>query len=139
MNIGEAASSSGVSAKAIRYYESISLISPATRANNGYRDFSEQDVHYLRFINRARSLGFSVAGVGELLALYQDRKRASADVKSIAILAIDRIDEKMAELQEMRAVLSVMSEYCHGDDRPDCPILDGLAAFGQDEQIAMAD
>jgi Cu(I)-responsive transcriptional regulator len=127
MNIGEAAERSGVTAKTIRYYESIGLIAPAARGDNGYRDFSAEDLHYLRFIHRARSLGFSVAEVAELLALYRDRGRASADVKKIALSAIERIDEKMRELTEVRGTLQLLSDHCHGDERPDCPILENLA------------
>jgi len=127
MNIGEAASRSGVSAKAIRYYESIGLILPAQRAENGYRDFSEQDVHMLRFVHRARNLGFSVAEAAELLSLYRDRNRASADVRNLGKQAISRIETKIDELASMRAVLTDLVQRCHGDDRPDCPILDDLA------------
>jgi len=127
MNIGRAAALSGVSAKAIRYYESIGLIRPAVRAGNGYRDFNAQDVHVLRFVHRARDLGFSVSEVGELIALYADRERASADVREIAQHAIDRIGGKIGELESMRAVLQDLVRRCHGDDRPDCPILDDLA------------
>jgi len=127
MNIGRAAALSGVSAKAIRYYESIGLIRPAIRAGNGYRDFDAQDVHVLRFVHRARSLGFSVAEVGDLIALYGDSTRASGDVRHIALQAIERIGAKIGELESMRAVLHDLVERCHGDDRPDCPILDDLA------------
>ena len=127
MNIGRAAALSGVSAKAIRYYESIGLIRPAIRAGNGYRDFDDQDVHVLRFVHRARSLGFSVAEVADLIALYGDSTRASGDVRHIALLAIDRIGAKIAELESMRVVLQDLVERCHGDDRPECPILDDLA------------
>jgi Cu(I)-responsive transcriptional regulator len=127
MNIGEAAALAGVSSKAIRYYESVGLIQRAQRAENGYRDFSDQDVHMLRFINRARSLGFSVAEVGDLVELYSDRRRASADVREVAAGAIARIEAKIDELEGMRATLRHLVRKCHGDDRPDCPILDDLA------------
>jgi Cu(I)-responsive transcriptional regulator len=127
MNIGEAARLSGVSSKAIRYYESIDLILPSGRAENNYRDFSDQDVHRLRFVNRARSLGFSLAEVGELLSLYNDPNRTSSEVKSIAKVAIDRIDAKLVELSAMRDTLATLSAHCHGDDKPDCPILNDLA------------
>ncbi len=127
MNISEASKGSGVSAKAIRYYESINLIQPARRAGNGYRDFSDEDVHMLRFIARARGLGFSVAEVSDLLALYKDKSRASAQVRSLAETAIGRIEGKIAELQSISAVLSDLVARCHGDDRPDCPILDDLS------------
>lgn len=127
MNIGQAAERSGVPAKTIRYYEDIGLIGRPVRAENGYRDFSDADVHTLRFIARARGLGFSVREVGELLALYQDRSRASSAVKAVAEQAINRIDTKIGELVSMRSTLSDLAERCHGDQRPDCPILDDLA------------
>ena len=127
MNIGQAAERSGVPAKTIRYYEDIGLISRPVRAENGYRDFSEADVHMLRFISRARSLGFSVREVGELLGLYHDRSRASSAVKAVAEQAINRIDTKIGELVSMRSTLSDLAERCHGDQRPECPILDDLA------------
>jgi Cu(I)-responsive transcriptional regulator len=127
MNIGEAARLSGVSSKAIRYYESIDLILPSGRAENNYRDFSDQDVHRLRFVNRSRSLGFSLAEVGELLSLYDDPSRTSGEVKSITKVAIDRIDAKLLELSAMRDTLATLSAHCHGDDKPDCPILNDLA------------
>lgn len=127
MNISEAAENSGVSAKAIRYYESIKLIEPARRAGNGYRDFSRDDVHMLRFIARARGLGFAVREVADLLALYQDKSRASAQVRGLAQKAIVRIEEKVAELQSISSVLTDLVARCHGDDRPDCPILDDLS------------
>lgn len=127
MNIGQAAERSGVPAKTIRYYEDIGLITQPVRAENGYRDFSEADVHALRFIARSRGLGFSVREVGELLALYHDRSRASSAVKALAEQAINRIDTKIAELVSMRSTLSDLAERCHGDQRPDCPILDDLA------------
>ena len=127
MNIGEAAARSGVPAKTIRYYEDVGLIARPARAENGYRDFSGADVHTLRFIARARGLGFSVREVGELLSLYHDRSRASAAVKAVAEQAINRIDTKIGELQSMRSTLSDLAERCHGDQRPDCPILDDLA------------
>ena len=127
MNIGQAAERSGVPAKTIRYYEDIGLISRPLRAENGYRAFSEADVHMLRFIARARGLGFSVREVGELLALYHDRSRASSAVKAVAEQAINRIDTKIGELVSMRSTLSDLAERCHGDQRPECPILDDLA------------
>lgn len=129
MNIGEAAAESGLGAKTIRYYEEIGLIQPL-RSDNGYRAFRESDVETLKFIARARSLGFSVKDVAKLLSLYRDRSRASADVHAIARTTIDRIDRKVAELQSMRATLAHLIDKCHGDDRPDCPILDDLAGHG---------
>ena len=127
MNISQAADQSGVSAKAIRYYESIALIQPARRSGNGYRDFGADDVHMLRFIARARGLGFSVAEVADLLALYRDKSRASAQVRGLALSAIGRIEDKIAELRSISTALSELVARCHGDDRPDCPILDDLA------------
>ena len=127
MNISQAADQSGVSAKAIRYYESIALIQPARRSGNGYRDFGADDVHMLRFIARARGLGFSVAEVADLLALYRDKSRASAQVRGLAANAIGRIEDKTAELRSISTALSELVARCHGDDRPDCPILDDLA------------
>ncbi len=127
MNISQAADQSGVSAKAIRYYESIALIQPARRSGNGYRDFGADDVHMLRFIARARGLGFSVAEVADLLALYRDKSRASAQVRGLAANAIGRIEDKIAELRSISTALSELVARCHGDDRPDCPILDDLS------------
>ena len=127
MNMSQAADQSGVSAKAIRYYESIALIQPARRSGNGYRDFGADDVHMLRFIARARGLGFSVAEVADLLALYRDKSRASAQVRGLAANAIGRIEDKIAELRSISTALSELVARCHGDDRPDCPILDDLA------------
>jgi len=126
MNIGEAARASGLPAKTIRYYEDIGLIAPARDAN-GYRRFSDTAMHELRFVQRARGLGFSVDECRTLLSLYRDRERASADVKSIATAKLGEIDRKIAELQAMRAALKALAETCHGDGRPDCPILDELS------------
>ena len=127
MNISQAANQSGVSAKAIRYYESIALIQPARRSGNGYRDFGADDVHKLRFIARARGQGFSVAEVADLLAVYRDKSRASAQVRGLAANAIGRIEDKIAELRSISTALSELVARCHSDDRPDCPILDDLA------------
>jgi len=126
MNIGEVAAASGLPAKTIRYYEDIGLVRPARRAN-GYRDFSDRDAHKLAFLGRARSLGFSIEDCRTLLSLYEDRARASADVKQVAQEHLDRIARKIAALQALRATLEDLVARCHGDDRPDCPILDGLA------------
>ena len=126
--IGEAAERSGMPAKTIRYYEEIGLIGPATRAENGYRSYDDTDVHTLRFVKRARGLGFSIRDCQELLSMYRDRNRASADVKALATARIEEIDRKMAELAGMRSTLATLAEKCHGDDRPDCPILDDLAS-----------
>jgi MerR family copper efflux transcriptional regulator len=126
MNIGEAATRSGLPAKTIRYYEDIGLVSPH-RHPNGYRDFSEEDVHRLAFLGRARSLGFTIGECRALLALYQDKARASAEVKRIAADHLGQVESKIAELQAMHATLSELVSACAGDDRPDCPILKGLA------------
>lgn len=131
MNISEASHQSGLPAKTIRYYEDIGLVDPARRRDNGYRDYGERDVHLLRFLYRARDLGFTVADCRALVSLYTDRGRRSADVKEIAINRIADIDRKVAELGEMRALLSTLADKCHGDDRPDCPILDNFAAAQQ--------
>ena len=126
MNIGEAAKRSGVSAKAIRYYESIGLIPAAGRTAAGYRAYTGNEVETLRFIHRARSLGFSVAEVAGLLELWRDRSRASSDVKAIALDHVAAIEGKIAELEAIRRTLLDLTRRCHGDDHPDCPILDGL-------------
>ena len=128
MNIGEAATRSGVPAKTIRYYEDIALIESAERSANGYRSYSPEDVHTLRFIARARSLGFTVAQCRDLLMLYHDRARSSADVKAIAESHMAEIDEKISGLMAMRETLALLTRKCHGDDRPDCPIIEELAA-----------
>ncbi|WMT86526.1 Cu(I)-responsive transcriptional regulator [Pelagibacterium sp. 26DY04] len=127
MNIGQAARASGVSAKMIRYYESIGLISSAHRTEAGYRIYENQDIHALRFINRARDLGFSVDQMRELLALWRDRGRASADVKAIALEHVKMLEEKAKALQQMSATLKHLAAHCHGDDRPDCPIIEDFA------------
>jgi MerR family copper efflux transcriptional regulator len=127
MNIGMVSQRSGVPAKTIRYYESIGLIRPAERRGNNYRDYSDADVQTLRFISRARSLGFSVKEVGALLTLWHDKHRTSHDVKALALRHVEEIDRKVAELQGMRRTLIGLAERCHGDDRPDCPILEDLA------------
>ena len=126
MNIGEAAGLTGVPAKTIRYYEEVGLVRPARDAN-GYRAFAERDVHKLAFLGRARGLGFSIEDCRRLLALYEDHSRASAEVKRVAEEHLDDIDRKIRELQGMRALLGHLVESCHGDDRPDCPIIDELA------------
>jgi Cu(I)-responsive transcriptional regulator len=126
MNIGEASRASGLPAKTIRYYEEIGLVRPA-RGDNGYRDFTEQDAHKLAFLGRSRSLGFSIEECRTLLSLYEDRDRASADVKAVAAEHLERIAHKIAELHALKSTLETLVTRCHGDDRPDCPILDGLA------------
>lgn len=127
MNIGEVAEKAGLPAKTIRYYEEIGLITPA-RGANGYRDFGQQDLNRLAFLGRARAFGFSIEECRTLLALYSDRDRASADVKRVAEHHLDQIDRKIAALQAMRDTLADLVTACHGDDRPDCPILKDLAA-----------
>ncbi len=127
MNIGTAARKSGVSAKTIRYYEGIGLIAPAERSENGYRRYTEREVELLRFVQRARKLGFTIADVSKLLTLWMDRDRASADVRALALEHIQEVERRIAELQSIRSTLSHLVHQCHGDDRPDCPILEGLA------------
>jgi MerR family transcriptional regulator, copper efflux regulator len=127
MRIGEVAQDSGVPAKTIRYYEEIGLILPAQRAENGYRHYTPEDVQTLRFISRARGLGFSVENCSALLTLYQDRNRSSADVKAIAQANIDRIRSKIHELKSMETTLTTLIDQCHGDGRPECPILEDLS------------
>ncbi len=130
MNIGEAAQLSGVPAKTIRYYEEIGLIPPARRSEAGYRRFGGRDLSTLRFVQRARSLGFTVRDVSALLALWHDTGRASSEVKALAGEHCARIDAKIAELQSMRRTLDDLMTRCHGDAHPDCPILDELAGKG---------
>ena len=127
MKIGEIARASGVSAKTIRYYESIGLIPRASRSESGYRSFVQIDIDTLRFVQRARSLGFSVKDVARLLDLWRDRSRVSSAVKTLATEQLGEIDRKIDELRSMRDTLEHLAEQCHGDQRPDCPILDGIA------------
>ncbi len=131
MNIGDAATETGLTAKTIRYYESIGLIEAPSRTDGGYRAYSRRDLHVLRFLRRARGLGFTVEECRDLIALYCDRRRASADVKAIALSRIADIDRKIAELGTLRDTLADLAERCHGDGRPDCPILDDLAGGGR--------
>ena len=126
-NIGEAASLSGVSAKMIRHYEATGLIPEAARTFAGYRLYSDADVHRLRFIKRARSLGFSMKQIETLLALWSDRSRASAEVKRLALQHAGDLATRIAEMQAMQRTLEGLARQCHGDDRPDCPILDDLS------------
>jgi len=130
MNIGEAARQSGLSAKMIRYYESIGLLKAANRTDSGYRLYSAQDLHTLAFIKRSRDLGFSLEEVGKLLTLWQDRQRASADVKALAREHIEALSRKIEELASLRDTLQDLVEHCQGDHRPDCPILKDLASGG---------
>ena len=126
MNIGQASRASGVSAKMIRYYEQTGLLPPAGRTGSGYRVYPAADVHKLRFVRRARDLGFSVAEVADLLALWNDRSRQSADVKRVAQQRIGELRERMHDLQQMLDTLQTLVDSCAGDERPDCPIMAGL-------------
>nr|EKU9097000.1 Cu(I)-responsive transcriptional regulator [Pseudomonas aeruginosa]EKY0487492.1 Cu(I)-responsive transcriptional regulator [Pseudomonas aeruginosa] len=128
MNIGEAAKKSGLTPKMIRYYESIELLRPAGRSASGYRHYNENDLHTLAFIRRSRDLGFSLDEVGKLLTLWQDRQRASADVKALAAQHVRELNRKIEELSTLRDTLQDLVEHCQGDHRPDCPILKRLAA-----------
>lgn len=131
MNIGQASSRSGVSQRMIRHYEAIGLIPKPARRASGYRDYDDRDVHTLRFIRRARDLGFPIEEIGKLLALWQDRSRASADVKALASARADELKRKEEEIRAMRRTLEDLARNCHGDARPDCPILEDLA--GEDD------
>ncbi|KQQ89202.1 Cu(I)-responsive transcriptional regulator [Massilia sp. Leaf139] len=128
MNIGEAAKASGVSSKMIRHYESIGLIDAARRTDAGYRVYAQRDVRVLQFIHRARMLGFSLEQIRELLALWQDKARASSDVRALAHSHVADLERKIAEMEAMKRTLARLAASCHGDARPDCPILDDLAA-----------
>ncbi|RZI29599.1 Cu(I)-responsive transcriptional regulator [Pseudomonas orientalis] len=128
MNIGQAARQSGLSAKMIRYYESIGLLKAAHRTESGYRIFSADDLHTLAFIKRSRDLGFSLEEVGKLLTLWQDRQRASADVKALARQHVEALNQKIREFEQLRDTLQDLVEHCQGDHRPDCPILKELAS-----------
>ncbi|MBZ2189328.1 Cu(I)-responsive transcriptional regulator [Alcanivorax sp. JB21] len=128
MKIGEAADASGVSAKMIRYYESIGLIDAPPRSASGYRHYREDDIHMLLFIRRGRELGFSMAQLRTLTSLWRDKSRASADVKRLANAHIETLNERIASLQAMADTLKTLARQCHGDARPDCPILDAFAA-----------
>ena len=127
-NIGEAARRSGVSAKMVRHYESLGLLPTVQRTESGYRQYGEAEVHTLRFIRRARDLGFSMDEIGQLLKLWQNRRRSSAEVRRIASRHIEDLSRKLAEMEAMRRTLQHLVHCCHGDERPDCPILDELSA-----------
>ena len=127
MNVGEAARLSNVSAKMVRHYESLGLLPTVSRTDSGYRQYTDREVHTLRFIRRARDLGFSMAEIAELLKLWQNRRRPSASVKRIAAEHVAALDAKMAEMAAMRKTLQHLIHCCSGDERPDCPILDELA------------
>lgn len=128
INIGRAAEASGVSAKMIRHYESVGLLPAAGRTVAGYRIYRDSDVHTLRFIRRARDLGFSMKEIGALVGLWQNRGRSSGDVKKLAARHMRQLDDKIRDLQAMRDTLAQLAHHCHGDERPDCPILEDLAS-----------
>lgn len=127
MNIGEVSERSGISPKMVRHYEQLGLLPRIARSDAGYRRYGERELHTLRFIRRARDLGFSIAEISELLALWQDRRRASAQVKRIALAHVADLDRRMAALAQMKGTLQRLAGCCHGDERPECPILDELA------------
>lgn len=133
VHIGEAARASGVSAKMVRHYESLGLLGAVARTDSGYRQYLPADIHTLRFIKRARDLGFSIAEIADLVGLWHDRRRASADVKRIAQGHVTELAHRIAALQDMRRTLQNLLQHCHGDARPDCPILDDLS--GQGDQL----
>lgn len=130
--IGEAARRAGVSARMVRHYESLGLLPPVHRTDSGYRQYTEADVHALRFIRRGRDLGFSMEEIGTLLGLWQNQGRASSQVKAIAQKHVDVLAERIAAMQAMQRTLQTLVHCCHGDDRPDCPILDDLASADTD-------
>lgn len=127
MNIGEAARRSGVSAKMVRHYESLGLLPPVSRTDSGYRQYGENEVHVLRFIKRARELGFSMAEIGELVGLWRNRRRSSVNVRRIAQKHAAELAERIEAMREMQRTLQHLIDCCQGDERPDCPILDDLA------------
>jgi Cu(I)-responsive transcriptional regulator len=131
MNIGEAAVRSGVTAKMIRYYESIGLIGTASRTVSGYRIYTERDIHRLRFIRRARNLGFSMEKIQALLGLWGDKERNSSNVKSLAMTHIKQLKQQIAAMHAVLSTLEHLAEHCHGDARPDCPILEDLSHGSQ--------
>ena len=126
MNIGRVSIASGVSQRMIRHYEKIGLIAPASRRDSGYRDYGERDLHTLRFIGRARDAGFPIEEIRQLLALWNDKERSSADVKALALARAAELKRKARDLNEMRRSLEDLASRCHGDDRPDCPIIGSL-------------
>jgi Cu(I)-responsive transcriptional regulator len=126
-NIGEAANASGVSAKMIRHYEALGLLAEARRTQAGYRLYDQNDIHTLRFVRRARDLGFPIKSIERLLGLWRNRRRSSGDVRRIAQQHIAELNQKIDELQAMRRTLERLVHHCHGDDRPECPILDDLS------------
>lgn len=128
VNIGDAAAAAGVSARMIRHYEEIGLIGKAKRTDSGYRTYTQNEVHVLRFVRQARGLGFSIKQIGELLGLWQNRRRPSSRVKTLALEHVRDLGRKIGEMQAMKATLERLAEHCHGDHRPECPILDELAS-----------
>jgi len=132
LNIGEAAADSGVPAKTIRFYEEAGIIKPAQRGQNGYRVYGEADIQTLRFIHRSRALGFTLKDVAELLELYRNRKRASREVKKLALEHVAALDRKIAEMTKVRNTIAGLAEKCHGNNRPECPILDELGALARE-------
>ncbi|MDN5844047.1 MAG: Cu(I)-responsive transcriptional regulator [Alcaligenaceae bacterium] len=124
--IGQAAQASGISAKMIRYYESMGIFAPSGRNASGYRQYNEQDLHALRFIRSARDLGFSLKQIADLTALWRDTQRSSAEVKRLALAHIAELEDKAGTLQKMADTLRNLADHCHGDDRPECPILSGI-------------
>jgi len=139
MNIGEASSASGVSAKMIRHYEELALLPAAQRTEFGYRQYGDNEVHTLRFIRHSRDLGFSLAEIAELVSLWQNRRRPSRMVKALAETHIKELEQKAAELLAMKSALEHLVHCCHGDDRPECPILEGLAGADAVAPTASAD
>lgn len=138
MNIGEAAKGSGISAKMIRHYEVVGLLPAPSRTESGYRQYTENDVHTLRFIRQARDLGFSIPQIAELVGLWQNRRRPSRSVKAVAEAHIQALEEKAQELMAMKATLEHLAHCCKGDDRPDCPILETLSASAEDVPVGRA-
>ncbi|MNM45461.1 HTH-type transcriptional regulator HmrR [compost metagenome] len=132
MNIGQAAAFSGVSAKMIRYYEKTGLIPHATRSEAGYRNYTVQDAYSLRFIRRSRDLGWTVKQIAELLPLWRDRERPSGDIKTAALFYVADLERKITVLQALVHTLHALANSCHGNNRPDCPIIEGLADFGME-------
>jgi len=138
MNIGQAAKASGISAKMIRHYETIGLIEAADRTSSGYRVYTQNDVETLRFIRSSRDLGFQVEQIKELLALWRDRNRASSDVKKVALQHVEDLEAKMKQLQNMADTLRHLAHNCHGDNRPDCPIIHELASHSAPKSVRPA-
>lgn len=136
VNIGTAARLSGVSAKMVRHYEGLGLLPAVARTDSGYRQYSEPEVHTLRFIKRARELGFSMEEIGELVGLWQNRRRASANVRKIARKHADDLGQRIAAMEEMRRTLEHLIHCCHGDERPECPILEDLAGAHDDRKVS---